>query len=110
MTDTQPEPDTKTPDKGHPEPGPEPEISDSDTITARRQPGYDAVFAYIRGLDDRMPPDPVHRNAMIWRGVATALDALNVGCCVSSHCVEGDHVLIVGEWTTPPAPAGGSDA
>ena len=66
-----------------------------------QKPAYDAVYAYIRALGDHMPPDPVHRNAMIWRAVHAALDATPVGRCVSSHCVEGDHVLIVDE--TPAA-------
>ena len=101
----QPEPETTSPDKGQPEPDPEPEFTDRELITARRQPAYDAVYAYIRSLGDQMPPDAVHRNAIIWRGVAAALDALNVGCCVSSHCVEGDHVLVVDEPTPEPETA-----
>jgi hypothetical protein len=43
-----------------------------------RQPAYDAVYAYIRELGDYMPPDPVHRNVVIWRGVHAALDAVDV--------------------------------
>ncbi|MFJ7176447.1 hypothetical protein ACIQXA_08565 [Streptomyces massasporeus] len=43
-----------------------------------RQPVYDAVYAYIRELGDYMPPDPVHRNVLIWRGVHAALDVANV--------------------------------
>lgn len=39
-----------------------------------RQPAYDAVYAYIRTL----PPGGVERNAMIWRGVNAALDAVGV--------------------------------
>lgn len=58
-----------------------------------RQPAYDAVYAYIRGLGTYLPPDPVHRNAVIWRAVNAALDATPVGRCISSHCVEGDHIL-----------------
>jgi len=42
-----------------------------------KQPAYDAVYAYIRQLGDSMPPDPVHRNAMIWRAVSAALDAVD---------------------------------
>lgn len=38
-------------------------------------PAYDAVYAYLRNLGDYLPPDPVHRNAMIWRAVQAALDA-----------------------------------
>lgn len=59
-----------------------------------RQPAYDAVYAHIQALGDHMPPDPVHRNAMIWHVVHAALNATPVGRCVSSHCVEGDHILI----------------
>ena len=61
-----------------------------------RQPAYDAVSAHIRDLGDHMPPDPVHRNAMIWRAVHAALGATPVGRCVSSHCVEGDHIIDLG--------------
>jgi hypothetical protein len=38
-----------------------------------REPAYDAVYAYIRELGDHMPPDPVHRNAIIWQAVNAAL-------------------------------------
>ncbi|MET8978530.1 hypothetical protein ABZX85_23220 [Streptomyces sp. NPDC004539] len=41
-----------------------------------RQPAYDAVFAFIRGLGDALPAEPVHRNAMIWRAVHAGLDAM----------------------------------
>jgi hypothetical protein len=58
-----------------------------------RQPAYDAVYAYIRELGDHLPVDPVRRNAVIWRAVHAALAATPVGRCVSSHCVEGDHIL-----------------
>ena len=61
-----------------------------------RQPAYDAVYAHIRKLGDQMPPDPVHRNAMIWNAVHAALGATPVGRCVSSHCVEGDHIIDLG--------------
>lgn len=43
-----------------------------------RQPAYDAVYAYIRELDSYMPADVVHRNALMWRAVTAALDALGV--------------------------------
>jgi len=62
-----------------------------------RQPAYDAVYEYIRALGEYMPPDPVHRNAVIWRAVHAALGATPVGRCVSSHCVEGGHILDLGE-------------
>lgn len=62
-----------------------------------RQPAYDAVYEYIRRLGPYLPPDPVHRNAVIWRAVHAALGATPVGRCVSSHCVEGDHIIALDE-------------
>lgn len=62
-----------------------------------RQPAYDAVYEYIRKLGPYLPPDPRHRNAIIWRAVNAALGATPVGRCISSHCVEGDHILDLGE-------------
>jgi hypothetical protein len=60
------------------------------------------VYEYIRALGPYLPPDPVHRNAVIWRAVHAALDATPVGRCVSSHCVEGDHMIFnEGGWETP---------
>ncbi|MET8765500.1 hypothetical protein [Streptomyces sp. NPDC004658] len=61
----------------------------------QREPAYAAVRAHIGGLGEYLPPDLVHRNAIIWRAVQAALDATPVGRCVSSHCVEGDHILPV---------------
>ncbi|MFE7128930.1 hypothetical protein [Streptomyces sp. NPDC057617] len=57
-----------------------------------RRPAYNAVYALIRTL----PPvaNPAARNALIWRAATAALDGARVGHCVSSHCVEGDHVLM----------------
>jgi len=95
--------DTQDPTPEQPASGPDPE--ELDAITARRQPGYDAVYAYIRSTN-RVPGDVVTRNAMIWNAVHAALDALNVGCCVSSHCVEGDHVLILDPASAPVAAEG----
>ncbi|MYV77755.1 hypothetical protein GT352_28055 [Streptomyces sp. SID1046] len=101
-----------------PENGPAP--SDAHVIAGNRQPAYDAVFAYIRRLPNRDHADVV-RNAMIWRAVSAALDAMGAGMCVSSHCVEGGHVLmprpagLANEWVldgvradveTPEPPAG----
>ncbi|MFE6284379.1 hypothetical protein [Streptomyces sp. NPDC057877] len=60
-----------------------------------RQPAYDAVYAYIRGLGEYLPPDLVNRNATIWHAVHAALNATPVGRCISAHCVEGDHILPV---------------
>jgi hypothetical protein len=59
-----------------------------------RQPAYDAVYEYIRRLGDYLPPDTRHRNAVIWRAVHAALGATPVGRCVSSHCVENDHMIL----------------
>ncbi|MFG3170547.1 hypothetical protein [Streptomyces sp. NPDC048200] len=64
-----------------------------------RQPAYDAVYEYIRQLGGYLPPDPVHRNAIIWRAVQAALGATTVGRCVSSHCVDGDHMVFIPEVT-----------
>jgi hypothetical protein len=55
------------------------------------------VYEYIRGLGAYLPPDPVHRNAVIWRAVHAAMNATHLGRCVSSHCVEGDHMVIARE-------------
>ncbi|MEV5957261.1 hypothetical protein AB0M11_26430 [Streptomyces sp. NPDC051987] len=45
--------------------------------TNPRQPAYDAVFAYIRQQPvDFLPATVVDRNAMIWRAVNAALDAV----------------------------------
>ena len=60
-----------------------------------RQPAYDAVYEYLRGLGPYLPRDIVHRNAVIWRAVHAALGATPVGRCISSHCVEGDHMVPV---------------
>lgn len=76
----------------HPEPS-------CDTAPVRpdpRQPAYDAVYENIRSLGGYLPPDTAHRNAIIWRAVQAALDATPVGRCVSSHCVEGDHIIDLG--------------
>ncbi len=62
-----------------------------------RQPAYDAVYEYIRDLGPYLPPDLVHRNAVIWRAVHAALGATPVGRCLSSHCVEGDHIIALDE-------------
>jgi hypothetical protein len=88
----------------HDDPGPEspdeptedPEDVEHRALASRRQPGYDAVYAYIRSLPgERSRLEDVVRNAQIWRAVEAALDALNVGRCVSSHCVENGHIIPV---------------
>lgn len=82
--------------EGHPEPPSDEELNSALPVYPDpRQLAYDAVYEYIRGLGAYLPPDPVHRNAVIWRAAHAALAATPVGRCVSSHCVEGDHVLIV---------------
>lgn len=55
------------------------------SLAAVRQPAYDAVYAYIRRLGDHLPPDPVHRNAIIWRGVNAALDAITPAAEPCAH-------------------------
>lgn len=81
-------------DEGRPEPPSGEELNSALPVRPDpRQPAYDAVYEYIRALGGYLPPDPVHRNAVIWRAVNAALDATPVGRCVSSHCVEGGHIL-----------------
>ncbi|GGZ51574.1 hypothetical protein [Streptomyces rubiginosohelvolus] len=75
-------------------PGPDESESAIRDLVHRRQPAYDAVYAYIRTLPVEPTPS---RNAHIWHAVGAALDAMHVGQCVSSHCVEGDHVV----WLEP---------
>jgi hypothetical protein len=89
--------------EGHPEPPSEGALNDALPVRPDpRQPAYDAVYEYIRKLGGYLPPDPVHRNAVIWRAVNAALGATPVGRCASSHCVEGDHIVPVdGEWEAP---------
>jgi hypothetical protein len=91
------EPDEQqTADEGRPEPPSDDELNSVLPVQPDpRQPAYDAVYEYIRALGGYLPPDPVHRNAVIWRAVHAALNATPVGRCVSSHCVEGDHILPV---------------
>jgi hypothetical protein len=54
--------------------------TEAPSLAAVRQPAYDAVSAYIRALPregaEALPASTVQRNAMIWRGVNAALDAL----------------------------------
>lgn len=90
-------------DEGHPEaPADEDENPALPVRPDPRQPAYDAVYEYIRNLGGYLPPDPVHRNAVIWRAVHAALGATPVGRCVSSHCVEDDHMVFVeGGWEAP---------
>lgn len=84
------------PDEGHPEPPTEDERNPALPVYPDpRQLAYDAVYEYIRALGPYLPPDPVHRNAVIWRAVNAALGATPVGRCISSHCVEGGHILPV---------------
>ena len=90
-------------DEGHPEPPSEEDLNDALPVRPDpRQPAYDAVYEYIRKLGGYLPPDTVHRNAVIWRAVNAALGATPVGRCVASHCVEGDHMVFNdGEWEAP---------
>ena len=83
-------------DEGHPEPPSDEQLNSVLPVRPDpRQPAYDAVYEYIRKLGGYLPPDTVHRNAVIWRAVNAALGATPVGRCVSSHCVEGGHILPV---------------
>ncbi|WP_145503123.1 hypothetical protein [Streptomyces sp. CFMR 7] len=75
---------------------PEPQSDAAQVRPDPRQPAYDAVYENIRSLGEYLPPDTVHRNAIIWRAVQAALDATPVGRCMSSHCVEGDHFIGLG--------------
>lgn len=85
-------------DEGRPEAPTEAELNQALPVRPDpRQGAYDAVYEYIRALGDHLPPDSAHRNAVIWRAVHAALDATPVGRCVSSHCVEDDHILDLGE-------------
>ena len=88
-----------TEEQGHPEPPSEAELARATAGGESRDPllrAYAAVFAYIQQLPAEITYlDPVTRNAIIWRAVHAALDATPVGRCVSSHCVEGDHILTV---------------
>ncbi|MEV8124809.1 hypothetical protein AB0P07_11950 [Streptomyces sp. NPDC085944] len=94
--------DPATEDDTHPEPPSDEELQTSLPVRPDpRQPAYDAVYGYIRGLDTYLPPDPVHRNAVIWRAVQAALDATHLGRCVSSHCVEADHMVATAEESNP---------
>lgn len=56
------------------------ERSAAPNLAAIRQPAYDAVSAYISTLPSEgvtaLPSSTVTRNAMIWRGVNAALDAM----------------------------------
>ncbi|NUS82993.1 MAG: hypothetical protein HOY75_09615 [Streptomyces sp.] len=83
------------------EQGAEPPVEAGPARLDQVQPAYDAVSVYIRGLGEYVPTDMVHRNAVIWRGVHAALGATPVGRCVSSHCVEGDHILPVKQSGSP---------
>lgn len=103
LGDAMAEPDTETDDEGRPEPPIEEELNPALPVRPDpRQPAYDAVYEYIRRLGGYLPPDSVHRNAVIWRAVHAALGATPVGRCVSSHCVEDDHMVFVERgWEAP---------
>lgn len=67
-----------------------------------RQAAYDAVYDLIRLLGPKLPPDPVHRNAMIWRAVNLALDAAGVPVTADPADPTARTLLIPGD-TVPPA-------
>jgi hypothetical protein len=94
MADGPGEPEPSQDEEGRPEAPGEDELNPALPVRPDpRQPAYDAVYEYIRALGPYLPRDAVHRNAIIWRAVHTALNATPVGRCVSSHCVEDDHIL-----------------
>ncbi|MET9819607.1 hypothetical protein [Streptomyces sp. NPDC006355] len=90
------------------------------TISPRRQAAYDAVYAVIRRLGPELPPDPVHRNAMIWHAVTAALDAANIPVPAdpddpiptssSSPAPPGDTVPNLGDTGDQTSPASGGHA
>jgi hypothetical protein len=93
--DEQREPESSQADEGRPQPPSEDELNDALPVRPDpRQPAYDAVYEYLRRLGPYLPRDTVHRNAIIWRAVHAALDATPVGRCISSHCVEDDHMVV----------------
>lgn len=84
----------------------DPAPSDADVIAERRTPAYTAVRDYIR----QHPGLEATTVSIIWRTLELGLDAMQVGQCESSHCVEGGHVIIAkptGE--TPDWPRGAPD-
>lgn len=54
-------------------------------MTDPRQPAYDAVYAYLASVTD-VPRDLVTRNAIAWRAVHAALDAVLVPPTVAGRC------------------------
>jgi hypothetical protein len=63
--------------------------------TDPRQPAYEAVFAYIQEQPrDFVPTTVVDRNAMIWRAVHAALDAMGV---TGSASAPADRAVILRE-------------
>ncbi|MEV5048233.1 hypothetical protein AB0N20_27450 [Streptomyces griseoincarnatus] len=54
-------------------------------LAPAREAAYEAVYELLALFGPELPPDPVHRNAMIWRAVNTALDAAGVHVNADPH-------------------------
>ncbi len=54
-------------------------------LAPAREAAYEAVYGLLALFGPELPPDPVHRNAMIWRAVNTALDAAGVHVNADPH-------------------------
>ncbi|MFU0240395.1 hypothetical protein ACKI1J_32240 [Streptomyces scabiei] len=73
----------------------------------RRQAAYDAVFDLIGRLGAELPPDTVHRNAVMWRAVNAALDAAGVHVHANPEDTTGDTVPAAGDPVSPTGDAPG---
>ncbi|MFD5508988.1 hypothetical protein ACFWIB_14595 [Streptomyces sp. NPDC127051] len=86
----------------------EPAPNDAQLIAERRTPAYTAVREYIQ----TWPPGTADPTTVtrIWRALELGLDAMQVGQCESSHCVEDGHVIMAKpdseapDWTLDAAP------
>lgn len=77
------------------------------TLSPRRQAAYDAVYELIGRLGPDLPPDPVHRNAVIWRAVNAALDAAGVQVTANPADPTADRVPATRDTLEDTAPAAG---
>lgn len=76
------------------------------TLSPRRQAAYDAVYDLIRDLGPALAPEPVHRNATIWRAVNAALDAAGLPVTADPADPAADVVrATLDERQDPPATA-----
>lgn len=85
-------------------------------LAPARQAAYDAVYELLALLGPKLPPDPTHRNAMIWRAVNTALDAAGVHVnanpddpAVRTLPLPGDTLEDTGGHQGTPAPTHGHE-